>query len=122
LPGMHPCPESLPFNPYPVSLRPNPYPLTLTPYIGVYCSASGALTISASTVTLDARGNSSSQWIFQTETSLVTATATSFILKNGAQAENVFWVIGSSASIGYSSSFIGTILAQVILPLSSFLF
>jgi hypothetical protein len=35
-------------------------------YVGVYCSASGALTISASTVTLDGAGNSSSQWIFQT--------------------------------------------------------
>jgi hypothetical protein len=65
---------------------------TLLP--GVYCSASGALIISASTVTLDGAGNSSSQWIFQTATSLVTATATSFILQNGAQAKNVYWAIG----------------------------
>ena len=78
----------------------------------MYCSASGAIIISASTVTLDGSGNSSSQWIFQTSTSLVTATATSFILKNGAQAKNVYWAIGSSASIGFSSSFVGTILAQ----------
>jgi hypothetical protein len=81
--------------------------------IGVYCSASGALLISASTVTLDGAGVPTSQWIFQTATSLVTATATSFILQNGAQAKNVYWAIGSSATIGNSSSFVGTILAQV---------
>jgi hypothetical protein len=84
---------------------------TLLP--GVYCSASGSFILSASTLTLDAKGDSNAQWIFQTSTSLSTATATSFILQNGAQAKNVYWAIGSSATIGYSSNFIGTILAQV---------
>ena len=85
----------------------------LTLYPGVYCSASGAFIISATTLTLDGRGDSNAEWIFQTATSLVTATATSFILQNGAQAKNIYWSIGSSATIGYSSSFQGTILAQV---------
>ena len=85
----------------------------LTLYPGVYCSASGAFIISATTLTLDGRGDSNAEWIFQTATSLVTATATSFILQNGAQAKNIYWSIGSSATIGYSSSFQGTILAKV---------
>ena len=78
-------------------------------YPGVYCS--GNFIISAGIVTLDGQNNADSQWLFQAATSLETATATSFILQNGAQAKNVFWQIGSSATLGYSSSFVGTILA-----------
>jgi hypothetical protein len=71
------------------------YPgLTLKP--GVYCSASGEMTISASTLTLDGRNNPNAQWIFQTATTIITASATSFILKNGAQAKNVYWAVGNS--------------------------
>ena len=84
--------------------------VVLTP--GVYCSATGTLTLSAATVTLDAQGNPNSRWIFQTTTTLTTSTATSFKLINGAQSTNVFWAIGTSASIGYSSNFVGTIFAQ----------
>jgi hypothetical protein len=80
-------------------------------YPGTYCT-SGMFTISAGTiVTLDALGNPFAQWIFQSATSIVTATATSFILQNGANANNVFWQIGSSATIAYSSSFVGIVLA-----------
>jgi Ice-binding-like len=50
-------------------------------------------------------------WIFQITSSLVTSPYTSFILQNGAQAKNVYWTVGSSATIGYSSSFVGNILA-----------
>lgn len=81
--------------------------LTLKP--GVYCA--GNFIISAGILTLDGQNNQNSQWLFQAATTLTTATATSFILTNGAQAKNVFWQLGSSASIAYSSSFVGTILA-----------
>ena len=84
--------------------------VVLTP--GVYCSAVGKFEFSAATITLDAQGNSDAQWIFQTVTTLETSTATSFKLINGAQPTNVFWAIGTSASIGYSSNFVGTIFAQ----------
>ena len=84
--------------------------ITLTP--GTYCSATGKLEISAASVTLDAQGNPDAQWIFQTVTTLTTSTATSFKLINGAQANNVFWAIGTSATLGYSSNFVGTIMAQ----------
>ena len=82
--------------------------LTLGP--GVYCSG-GAMSLSAGTLTLDAFGDSSAEWIFQITSSLVTSPYTSFILQNGAQAKNVYWTVGSSATIGYSSSFVGNILA-----------
>jgi hypothetical protein len=51
---------------------------------GVYCSSSGALSISATTLTLDGNGDYDSQFIFQTVTTVITATATSFVLINGA--------------------------------------
>lgn len=79
---------------------------------GVYCSATGKFELTASTVTLDAGGNPAAQWVFQTVTTVTTATATSFKLINGAQAANVYWAIGTSANIGYSSTFVGTIMAQ----------
>ena len=82
--------------------------LTLGP--GVYCSG-GAMTLSAGTLTLDARGDSTAEWIFQMTSSLITSPYTSFILLNGAQAKNVYWKVGSSATIGYSSSFIGNVIA-----------
>ena len=55
------------------------------------------MTISAATLTLDGRNNPNAQWIFQTTTTIITSTATSFILENGAQAQNVFWSVGESA-------------------------
>jgi hypothetical protein len=78
-----------------------------TLYPGVYCSGSSML-ISATTVTLNGNGDPNAQWVFQVATALTTATATSFILQNGAKAKNVFWALGTSATIAHSSSFIGT--------------
>jgi hypothetical protein len=85
----------------------------LTLFPGVYCSGSGFFTFTATTLTLDGNGDTDSQFIFQTSTSLTTSTATFFILQNGAQAKNVYWQIGSSASLALSSSFVGHILAGV---------
>jgi hypothetical protein len=77
---------------------------TLSP--GVYCSGS-SMKISASNVTLDGKGDVNAQWVFQVATALTTATTTSFILQNGAQAKNVFWALGTSAELASSSSFVG---------------
>jgi hypothetical protein len=85
----------------------------LTLFPGVYCSASGVFTISATTLTLDGNGDEDSQFIFQTSTTLTTSTATSFILTNGTQANNVYWQIGTSATLGLGSSFVGHIVAGV---------
>ena len=81
--------------------------LTLTP--GVYNAASSiGLT---GTLTLDAQGDPAAVFIFQVGSALTTASASSISMINGAQPCNVFWQIGSSATLGTNSDFIGTILA-----------
>ena len=84
---------------------------------GVYNSNSGTFEITG-TLTLDAQGNSDAVFIFKTSTeselegsTLVTASSSKVILINGAQACNVFWQVGSSATLGTSTSFVGTIMA-----------
>lgn len=84
---------------------------------GVYNSNSGTFGITG-TLTLDAQGNSDAVFIFKTSTetesegsTLITASSSRVVLINGAQACNVFWQVGSSATLGTSSSFVGTIIA-----------
>jgi hypothetical protein len=63
------------------------------------------------TVTLDAEDNPDAVFIFQAGSTLITSGSSSVALTNGAQACNVFWQVGSSATLGAGSSFNGTILA-----------
>ncbi|AZI58340.1 DUF3494 domain-containing protein [Nakamurella antarctica] len=63
------------------------------------------------TVTLDAQQNPDAVWIFQTDSTLITATASSVSLINGAQACHVFWQVQSSATLGTGSTFVGNVLA-----------
>jgi len=81
---------------------------TLPP--GVYNTASGTLGITG-TLTLDAQGNPNAVFIFKAASTLITATNSSIVLINGAQANNVFWQVGSSATLGTGTAFRGTILA-----------
>jgi hypothetical protein len=76
---------------------------------GVY-NASSSLEVGGS-LTLDAQGNASAVFIFQAGSTLTTDSASSIDLVNGAQACNVFWQVGSSATLGTGSTFTGTILA-----------
>jgi hypothetical protein len=69
-------------------------------------------------VTLDAQGDVNAQWIFQAGSSLTTSQYTSFILTNGASASNVYWKVGSSATLASSSSFTGTIIAYASISLA----
>src|ERR1700722_12629145 len=80
---------------------------TLAP--GVY-KASSSLDVGGS-LTLNAGGDPNAVFIFQAASTLVTDSASSVILTNGAQACNVFWQVGSSATLGTGSDFVGTILA-----------
>jgi hypothetical protein len=80
---------------------------TLTP--GVYTSAS-SLGLSGN-LTLDAQGNPSAVFIFQAGTTLTTGSGALVTLIGGAQACNVFWQVGSSATIGTGSQFVGVIMA-----------
>lgn len=63
------------------------------------------------TVTLDAQGDPNTVWIFQAGSTLTTATSSTVALINGAQACNVYWQVGSSATLGTDTVFNGTIMA-----------
>ncbi|HVL49876.1 MAG TPA: ice-binding family protein, partial [Actinomycetota bacterium] len=81
----------------------------LTLVAGVYCfDTSAQLT---GELTLDAEGNPDAVFIFKIGSTLITATDSTVNLINGAQACNVFWQVGSSATLGVGSTFAGTILA-----------
>jgi len=89
--------------------------LTLTP--GVHRdSSSFAIT---GTLTLDAQGNQDAVLIFQAGSTLITASASVVSLTNGAQARNVFWQVGSSATLGTTSIFRGTILAMTNITMTT---
>ncbi len=76
---------------------------------GVYGASSGmALT---GTVTLDAQGDPDAVFIFQAGSTLTTASNSTVALLNGAQACHVFWQVGSSATIGTDTTFVGTVMA-----------
>lgn len=88
---------------------------TLTP--GVYEASSGmSLT---GTVTLDAQGDPGAVFIFNAGSTLVTASNSKVNLVNGATACNVFWQVGSSATLGTGTDFAGTILALTSVTLTT---
>ncbi len=71
------------------------------------------------TLTLNAMGNPDAVWIFQTGSTLVTAADSTVLLSGGAQASNVFWQVGSSATLGTDSHLEGQILAQTSITLTT---
>jgi hypothetical protein len=85
----------------------------------VYTAAAGTFRIQGGNLTLDAQGNANATWVFQMATSLTVggpgaAFPSSVILTNGAQAKNVFWQVGSAATInaGGGGTMVGTIISQ----------
>lgn len=80
--------------------------LTLKP--GVYKGDTLGLN---GTLTLDTEGDPNAVFIFQTSTTLITGTDSRVIVLNGGTACNVFWKIGSSATFGTGTRFIGNVLA-----------
>ena len=88
---------------------------TLKP--GVYNSAS-AVGLSG-VLTLDAAGDPNAVWVFQAGSTLITASGSKVVMLNGAQACNVFWQIGSSATLGTNSTFTGTMMALTSISLQS---
>lgn len=84
---------------------------------GVYTSSS-SLGLNGA-LTLDGKGNFNSIFVFQVASTLVTGSASRVILTNGAQACNVYWQVGSSATLGTASSFKGTILALTSITLQT---
>lgn len=89
--------------------------LTLT--AGTYCfSSSAQLT---GTLTLDAAGDPNAAFVFQIGSTLTTASNSSVALINGAQTCNVYWQVGSSATVGTTSTFVGNILALTSITLTT---
>jgi hypothetical protein len=91
--------------------------ITLLP--GVYSAPGGSFMIQGGDLTLDAQGDASAVWVFQTATTLTVggpgaAFPQSVILAGGAQAKNVYWQVGSFATInaGGGGTMMGTIISQ----------
>jgi hypothetical protein len=84
---------------------------TLLP--GVYCTGSGIGV--TGTVTLNGNGDPNATFVFQAGTSLTTAG--NVVLTNGAQAKNVWWQIGTSATLGTSSQWKGNVVALTSITL-----
>jgi len=104
------------------SFSPDPGELggrTLAP--GVYKSTPGSASfgITLEDLTLDAHGNPDAVWIFQMASTLTVGTGRKVILANGAQARNIFWQVGSSATLGDSSVVKGNILASASITVVS---
>jgi hypothetical protein len=89
--------------------------LVLAP--GIYKSAAGSFLITGSDLTLDAQGDANAVWVFQMASTLTVGAAgapRNVVLINGAQAKNVFWQVGSSATINAAGggTMVGTIVAS----------
>jgi hypothetical protein len=79
---------------------------------GLYRTASPIGVGATFTITLDARNNPSAVFIFQTDSAITTGTNSKVLLVNGAQAKNVWWMAGAAATLGVSSHFKGTVIAN----------
>jgi hypothetical protein len=94
-----------------------------TIYPGVYTNAT-TVGITEGNLTLDAQGNPNATWVFQIGSALTVgeaANARSVILTNGAQAKNVYWQVGSAATINAAGggTFEGTIISQAGISVST---
>ena len=99
-----------------VSVSGNIGGLTLPP--GVYTSTS-SLAVSSGDLTLTGLGDSNAVWIFQIPSSLTVTSGRRVILTGGAKASNVYWQVGSSATLGTNSIFSGTIMALASITLQT---
>ncbi len=85
---------------------------TLPPGVYRTTSAQPSLGITGN-LTLDGKGDPNAAWTFQVVSTLITAAGNSkVILINGAQSQNVIWQVGSSATLGTNTIFVGTIMAE----------
>jgi hypothetical protein len=93
----------------PGTIGPSTFPTYLP---GLYWSATTIALGVSQTIVLDAQGDANAVFIFQAGSAITTGTTSEIKLANGAQAKNVWWVAGSAATIGVSSIFKGTVIAN----------
>lgn len=89
---------------------------TLSPGVYILSAATPNLT---GTVTLDGGGDGNAVFVFQASSTLITGAGSSVLLTNGTVWTNVFWQVGSSATLGANSVFEGTILANTSITLNA---
>jgi hypothetical protein len=89
--------------------------MTLVP--GVYCFASSAS--NSGLLMLDAQGNPNAVWVFKIVSTLITAPGSTVTVINSGQACDVFWQVGSSATLGTTTTFVGNILALTSITLQT---
>ena len=102
--------------PAPATIAGNQGGITLAP--GIYKSTS-TLSVEGTPLTLDAGGNENAVWIFQIASSLTTTVGGNIVLAGSAKANNVYWQVGSSATIGNDTDFKGNILALVSITMNT---
>ena len=86
-------------------------------HAGSYTSSATGFSNSG-TVTFDAQGDPNAIFLMQTpSTTLITSTASTMVLAGGAQACNIFWAIGTSATLAGGSTFVGHLYAQTAITL-----
>jgi hypothetical protein len=96
---------------------------TLPP--GVYVSATGSTIGVTGVLTLDGQGDANAQFVFQVPSALTTAAGapglpgSQIVLVNGAKASNVWWQVGSSATIGTYARFQGNVLADTSISMGT---
>jgi hypothetical protein len=92
--------------------------LTLAP--GLYRAPAGSLGITSVDLTLDAQGDVNAVWIFQMPSSTLTVgNGVKVILAGGASAKNIYWQVGTSATIGTTAEMKGTIMADIAITLQT---
>ncbi|MBF0169571.1 MAG: Ig-like domain-containing protein [Nitrospinae bacterium] len=90
---------------------------TLPP--GVYISQTSSSIGVAGSLVLDGGGDANATFIFQAPSSLTTAPNTTITLQNGTKASNVWWYVGSSATLGSNTAFKGNILASAAISMGT---
>jgi len=88
---------------------------TLVAGVYKYTSSAGL----TGTLVLDGGGSTTNLWIFQIGSTLTTASSSRVTLINGAQPCDVFWQVGSSATIGTATTFVGNILANTSITMTT---
>lgn len=94
--------------------------LTLAPGLYVNSTTSGISGTGPNGIlTLDAGGNPNAVWIFKVGSTFITDSGTSIVLAGGAKWENIYWSVGTSATLGTNSIFYGNILADQSITLTT---
>lgn len=102
--------------PAPIDVSGNLGGRTLTP--GIYVSGS-SLEITSGDLTLDALGDENAVWIFQMPSTFTMTSGRAVILSGGANAANIYWQVGSSATLGSTCVMAGNILADQSITLET---